>query len=128
MQRCGSDFLGVGAVYLEGLVALVDRSEGIQLAAASTSLAAAGVLLAARRWGIELRKITESASRLASKSYQIKIKELMVLTFVLALLFAGARGLRETVTSNLIPMVAFSLCNMVLGVGAAWAALGSLSP
>jgi len=40
------------------------------LAAASTSLAAAGVLLAARRRGRELRKLTESASRVGLESYQ----------------------------------------------------------
>jgi hypothetical protein len=52
----------------------------------------------------------------------------MVLTFALALLFAGARGVRETVNSNLIQTVVFSLCNMVLGLAAAWAAVGLAEP
>jgi len=116
--------LVIGAVYLEGLLALVASHEGVQWAAATTSLASAGVLLAARRWGRELRRITESASRVAFESYQFKIQGLMILTFVLALLFAGAKGLRETVSSNLTLMVVFSLYNVVLGLAATWAALG----
>ncbi|MFI5456917.1 MAG: hypothetical protein ACHRXM_15840 [Isosphaerales bacterium] len=121
--------LGMGAAYLEGLFGLVAGRNAMPLAAATTALATACVLLAARRWGSTLRSITEPPSRAAATSCQIKIRELMILTFVLALLFAGARGMRETVPSNnIIPMVVFSLCNVVLGLAAAWAALGLAQP
>jgi hypothetical protein len=51
--------LGIGTVYLEGLIGLVAGYEGVQLLAATTSLSAVGVLFTARRWGREHRKVTE---------------------------------------------------------------------
>lgn len=120
--------LGLGTVYLEGLIALVAGLHGLQLAAATSSLATAGAHHAARQWGRELRRITEPTSRTAPVSYQIKIQGLMILTFVLAMLFASARGLRKMGHSNLILTVVFSLCNVVLGLAAAWTCLGFAQP
>ena len=52
----------------------------------------------------------------------------MILTIILALLFAGARGLRERASSDFLWTVVFSLNNVALGVAAAWAALGLGQP
>jgi hypothetical protein len=121
--------LGLGTVYLESLLTLVAGQEGVQWAATTVSLGTAGVLFAACRRGMELRRITESASHADAESYQIKIRGLMILTFVLALLFAGARGMRETnSTSNLIAAVVFGLCSVALGLAATGAALGLIPP
>ena len=119
--------LGMGAVYMEVLIAVVgDRT--VNGAAATTSLVTAGMFLAARQWGRQLRRIMEPDWHEAARSYQIKIQELMILTFVLALLFAGARGMREMGHQNLILTAIFSLCNVGVDIAAVWAALGLAQP
>jgi hypothetical protein len=120
--------LGIGTVYLGGLIDLVSFHEVLQWAAVTVWLVTAGILFTARRWGWELRRITEPSSRAASEPWQIKIRGLMILTLVLAMLFAGASSLRETNPRDLILTVVFGLCNVVLGLAAAWAALGLAQP
>jgi hypothetical protein len=120
--------LGIGTVYLESLLTLVAGQEGVQWAATTVSLGTAGVFFAARRRGMELRRITESASHATPEPWQITIRGLMILTLVLALLFAGARGLREMNHPNLIETVVFGLCSVALGLAAARAALGLIPP
>jgi hypothetical protein len=120
--------LGMGIVYLERLIDLVTGYEVLRWAPTTVSLGTAGVFLTARRWGRDLRRITEPSSRAAPEPWQIKIRGLMILTLVLALLFAGARGLRETNPPELIQTVVFGRFNIVLGLAAAWAALGLAQP
>ena len=120
--------LGMGTVYLEGLIDLVTVHQFLQWPATTVSLGTGGVLLTARRWGMELRRITEPSSRAAPEPWQIKIRGLMIWTVVLALLFAGARGMREANPPDLILKVVFGLCHVALGVAAAWAALGLAPP
>jgi hypothetical protein len=52
----------------------------------------------------------------------------MILTLVLAVLFAGAKGMREMEPTFRIRAVVFGLLNVVLGLAAAWAALGLAPP
>ena len=90
--------LGVATVYLESLLAFAAGQQGVQWLVAVTSLATAGILLAARQWGSQLRRVTNDASRVAPNSYQFKIQGLMIVTVVLALLFAGAKGVRTHIS------------------------------
>jgi hypothetical protein len=120
--------LGLGTVYLEGLGDSVTVHEVLRWAPTTVSLGTAGVLLLARRWGMELRRITEPSTRAAPEPWQIKIRGLMIWTLMLALLFAGARGMREANPPDLILKVVFGLCNVALGLAAAWAALGVTPP
>jgi hypothetical protein len=120
--------LAVGALYLEGQLELVVGQEGLQLAAATTALVAAGVLIAIRRRGTHLWTIAEPASHVGREHYQMKIRGLMILTLVLALAFAGARALRDVGPVSVILTIVFSLCNAALGGAAAWAALGLTPP
>jgi hypothetical protein len=120
--------LGLGTVYLEGLIDLVTAHDVLRWAATTVSLGAAGVLLIARGRGRELRRVTEPSRHAAPDPWQIKIRGLMIWTLVLALLFAGARGLREMNPPDLLLTVVFGLCNVALGLAAAWAALGLAPP
>jgi hypothetical protein len=120
--------LGVGTVYLEGLSDSVTVHEVLRWAPTTVSLGTAGVLLAARRWGMAIRRVTEPSSRAAPEPWQIKIRGLMIGTLVLALLFADARVMREANPPDLILKVVFGLCNIALSLAAAWAALGLTPP
>jgi hypothetical protein len=120
--------LGLGTVYLQGLIGLVSPVEVLQWAAPTVSLGTAGVLLTSRGRGRELRRFTESPSRAAPEPWQFKIRGLMICTLVLALLFAGARGLREMNNPDLILTVVFGSYHVALGLAAAWAALGLAPP
>ena len=85
--------LGIGTVYLEGLIDSVTVDQVLQWAATTVSLGTAGVLLTARGRGRELRRVMEPPSRAVPEPWQFKLRGLMIGTVVLALLFAGARDL-----------------------------------
>lgn len=120
--------LGLGTMYLEGLIDLVTPHDVLRWATTTVSLGAAGVLLTARGRRRELRRVTDPSRHAAPEPWQIRIRGLMIWTSVLALLFAGARGLREMNAPDLLLTVVFGLCNVALGLAAAWAALGLAPP
>jgi hypothetical protein len=120
--------LGIGTVYLEGLIDSVTVDQVLHWAATTVSLGTAGVLLTARGRGRELRRVMEAPSRAVPEPWQFKMRGLMIGTVVLALLFAGARDLREMDHPNTIQWVVFGSYNVALGVAATVAALGLIPP
>ena len=115
--------LGMGTVYLVAMIGL----QGGALAATTVSLGSTGILLAARR-RMALRKITEPSRMPDPESFQVQIRDLMSLTFVLALLFAWATGMRGVDPRLANRMVLFGMGNVVLGLAAAWETLGLAQP
>jgi hypothetical protein len=120
--------LGMGTVYLVGMIGFVAGYPAGALAATTVSLGTAGVLLTARCWGMPLRRVTEPSRLPDPEPYQVQIRDLMSLTFVLALLFAWATGMRGVDRTLLIRMVVFGLGNVVLGLAATGAGLGITPP
>ena len=120
--------LGMGTVYLEALIDWVTIDEVLHWAATTVSLGTAGVLLTARGRGRELRRVMEPPSRAVPEPWQFKLRGLMIWTVVFALLFAGARDLREMNHPNTIQWVVFGSYNVALGVAATVAALGLIPP
>src|SRR5215475_617194 len=69
--------LGLGTVYLEGLIDSVTVDQVLQWAATMVSLGTSGVLLTARGRGRELRRVLEPPGRAVPEPWQFKIRGLM---------------------------------------------------
>jgi hypothetical protein len=117
--------LVVGAVCLEILLVAGENNSLTGLAA----LASVGVslpLLAARRQGARLLRLPRPPEPPASRGLRLTIRGLMLLTLAVALLIAGAKGMRETFGRgpSLFLVMIWSLCFVAVGLAAVWTALG----
>jgi hypothetical protein len=123
--------LVVVAVCLEILLAAGDNDDKFKGMAALISVAVSLSLLAARRRGIQLLWLPKLFDPPASQGLRISIRGLMLGTLVIALLIAGAKGLRETTIVSgpmPVPEAIWGLCLVIVGLTAIWAALGLTRP
>lgn len=119
-----------GTVFLEALFASDLRREFLGLATVTVLLATTSLLVV--RWlGVRLARPADP-DRLArgeGEGLRFTIRGLMIFVAAVALLSAGTRALREAGPGRfLLQMVIWSLCFVVVGLVALWAALGSGRP
>jgi hypothetical protein len=117
--------LVVGAFALESLL-VAGESNALTGLATLASVGASLPLLAARRRGARLLWLPRPPDPPASPGLRTTIRGLMLFTLVIALLIAGAQGMRETFGRgpSLFLVMIWSLCFVAVGLAAVWAALG----
>jgi hypothetical protein len=121
--------LVAGAVYLEALPFPDLRREFLGLSTVTVALSTAS-LLVGRALGIRVtrRSGRDQPPPPETEGLRFSIRGLMLLTAVVALLSAGARLLAIPARFFLWWVVVWSLCFVVVGLVALWAALGAARP
>ena len=120
----------MGGVYLEILLVAGAGDDVFTGMSALTSIGVSLALLAARNRGVRLLRDPKRFDPPDSHGIRITIRGLMLVTLVIALLIAGARGLWETFGRGPGPalMATWGLCFVAVGLAAVWAALGLTRP
>jgi hypothetical protein len=121
--------LAAGAVYLEALVPADMRREFSGVSTITIAVTAAN-LLAVQVLGVRLARHFDEAQRAGreGEGFKFSIRDLMLLTAVVALLTAGARVLQGSPRQTLLLVMIWAICFVAVGLAALWAGLGSAAP
>jgi hypothetical protein len=121
--------LVAGLVYAEALLPPAFRLELLGLPLCTVLLSAA-TLLAGRQLGFRLVRQADGvpAAPVPSNRFRFSIRDLMVVTAVVAVLAAGARAMQERQSPPVVMIVLWAICGMAVGLVCVRAALSHTRP